>query len=205
VRNERDRIETRTRSSSVGWWNGRVTSLAVPDIRLRESLAATVADFGDVAAMHGSGYWHLGEGPLDTSASGVATMVETLRGYADPSRELGERWVHCDYLWITDGEPEEVIGFIAIRHVLNDFLLDQGGHVGYSIRPARRGQGHATRALALAVGRAAELGIARVLVTCDDDNEASRRTILRNGGVLEDVRQRKERYWIDTAARQTDR
>ena len=182
-----------------------MTRLTVPDTRLQQSLADTVADFGDVAAMHGSGYWHLGEGPLDTSEAGVAAMVETLRGYADVGRELDEPWVHCDYLWITDGEPEEVVGFLAIRHTLNEFLLDQGGHVGYSIRPSRRGQGHATRALALALDRAAELGIERVLVTCDDDNEPSRRTIVRNGGVLEDVRGRKERYWIDPAARQTGR
>ncbi len=176
-----------------------MTRLAAPDVRLHDSLVATIEDFGEVAAMHGSGYWHLGEGPLDTTEAGVTAMVETLRGFGDTSRELDDAWVHCDYLWVTDGEPEEVIGFLAIRHTLNDFLLDQGGHIGYSIRPARRGEGHASRALALGVARAAELGIDRVLVTCDDDNEPSRRTILRNGGVLEDVRQHKERYWIDAA------
>jgi predicted acetyltransferase len=69
------------------------------------------------------------------------------------------------------------------------------------VRPARRGQGHATRALALALDRAAELGIDRALVTCDFDNEPSRRTIERNGGVYEDRRADKLRYWIDTAAR----
>ena len=45
-----------------------------------------------------------------------------------------------------------MIGFLAIRHTLNDFLLELGGHIGYSVRPARRGQGHATRALALGAG-----------------------------------------------------
>ena len=109
--------------------------------------------------------------------------------------------MHCDYLWITDGDPEEVIGFLAIRHRLNDFLLEEGGHIGYSVRPARRGEGHATRALALALDRAAELGIDRVLVTCDEDNEPSRRTIEGNGGVLEDVRKGKRRYWIDLTDR----
>jgi predicted acetyltransferase len=178
-----------------------MTHLVLPDVRLRASLEETIADFGEIATMHGSGFWHLDEGMPDTSEEGVAGLVETLRSFGDPTRELGEKWVHCDYFWIADGDPGEVIGFCAIRHTLNAFLLDQGGHIGYSVRPARRGQGHATRALALALDRAAELGIDWTLVTCDDDNEPSRRTILSNGGVLEDVRGRKERYWIVTAGR----
>jgi predicted acetyltransferase len=67
------------------------------------------------------------------------------------------------------------------------------------VRPSRRRQGHARRALALGVRRAGELGIERVLVTCDDDNAGSRRTIERCGGVLEDVRGDKRRYWITTS------
>ncbi len=39
-------------------------------------------------------------------------------------------------------------------------------------------------------------GIERALVTCDDDNVASVRTIEGNGEVLEDVRDRRRRYWI---------
>ncbi len=109
--------------------------------------------------------------------------------------------MHCDFFWITDGDPEQVIGFLAIRHTLNDFLLEIGGHIGFSVRPARRGEGHASRALALALDRAAELGVERALVTCDLDNEPSRRTIVRNGGVFEDERKGKKRYWIDTADR----
>ena len=109
--------------------------------------------------------------------------------------------MHCDFFWITDGDPEQVIGFLAIRHTLNDFLLEIGGHIGFSVRPARRGEGHASRALALALDRAAELGVEQALVTCDLDNEPSRRTIVRNGGVFEDERKGKKRYWIDTADR----
>jgi predicted acetyltransferase len=65
------------------------------------------------------------------------------------------------------------------------------------VRPSRRGEGHATRALKLALPRASALGIDRVLLTCDEDNEPSRRTIERNGGVYEDTRNGKRRYWID--------
>ena len=97
----------------------------------------------------------------------MAELVGLLRGFGDPTRPLDDSVVHSDYLWIADGDPERVIGFIAIRHTLNAFLLQEGGHIGYSVRPARRREGHATRALALALDRAAELGIDRTLVTCD--------------------------------------
>ncbi len=176
-----------------------MTRLSRPDVRLRTTLVEAIADFG-AEMIHGSGFWHL-EGPLDTSEQGVAELVRMLRDFGDVETELDEKWVHCDFFWITDGELEEVIGFLAIRHTLNAFLLEEGGHIGYSIRPSRRGAGHATRALTLALDRAAELGIERALVTCDDDNEPSRRTIERNGGVYEDTRNRKLRYWIDLTGR----
>jgi len=57
--------------------------------------------------------------------------------------------------------------------------------------------------LAHVLPEAKKLGLSRVLVTCDEDNEASRRTILNNGGVfdrntwLEDEKQTVSRYWID--------
>ena len=91
-----------------------------------------------------------------------------------------------------------MVGFLALRHALTAWLLEEGGHIGYSVRPSRRGQGHATRALGLAVRRSAELGLDRVLLTCDEDNVASARTIERNGGVYEDTRNGKRRYWIAT-------
>ena len=120
--------------------------------------------------------------------------------FADPAYDLPEDRVHCDYYWITDGAgaDEEVVGFLALRHALTAWLLEEGGHIGYSVRPSRRGQGHASRALGLAVRRAAELGLDRVLLTCDEDNLASARTIERNGGVYEDTRNGKRRYWIET-------
>jgi predicted acetyltransferase len=49
-----------------------------------------------------------------------------------------------------------------------------------------------------------DLGLDRVLVTCDDDNVGSIRTIEKNGGVLENVvadpeaTKPKRRDWIDT-------
>jgi predicted acetyltransferase len=120
---------------------------------------------------------------------------ERLRG-ADPEATRPEGIVLCDYLWITDGS--EVVGFLALRHELTPWLLEEGGHIGYSVRPSRRREGHASRALDLALIRAKGLGLERVLLTCDEDNLGSRRTIENAGGVYEDSRKGKRRYWITT-------
>ena len=96
-----------------------------------------------------------------------------------------------------------IVGMIDLRHRLNAFLAEYGGHIGYSVRPDERRKGYATRMLALALQEARSRGINRVLVTCDEDNEASRRTILRNGGVfdsnawLESEKTNISRYWIE--------
>jgi predicted acetyltransferase len=81
---------------------------------------------------------------------------------------------------------------------LNDFLLNEGGHIGYSVRPSARLRGHATRALAFALPIARGLGISRILITCNEDNAGSRATIEKNGGIYEDTRNGKRRYWVDT-------
>jgi predicted acetyltransferase len=97
----------------------------------------------------------------------------------------------------------EIVGRVSIRHRLNDFLLREGGHVGYAVRPAYRGRGYATEILRQSLVVCRALGIDRVLATCDDDNEASIRVIERCGGVLENVLTDtangvpKRRYWID--------
>jgi predicted acetyltransferase len=76
-----------------------------------------------------------------------------------------------------------------------------GGHIGYSVRPGARRRGVATAALAQGLEIAAALGIDPVLVTCDTDNTASRRTIEGAGGSLEDIRDGKRRYWIGDGER----
>jgi predicted acetyltransferase len=100
-----------------------------------------------------------------------------------------ERWMVADGAYV---------GSISLRHTLTDLLLTWGGHIGYSVRPSARRRGHASRALALMLPVCAERGIDPVLVTCDTDNVGSRRTIEKNGGVYEDTREGKLRYWVPT-------
>jgi len=88
---------------------------------------------------------------------------------------------------------------INLRHELNDLLLAWGGHIGYAVRTSARRQGIATRALALMLGEAARLGINPVLVTCDEDNVGSRRTIEGAGGVYDGSVEGKRRNWITLA------
>jgi predicted acetyltransferase len=122
---------------------------------------------------------------------------------ADPSTPRPAGWVTGTYLWMVDdqGRSDEVVGRISLRHALTPWLLEVGGHIGYAVRPSARRRGHATAALGLMLGVAAARGLDPVLVTCDDDNIGSRKVIEANGGVLEDIRNTKMRFWVPTAQR----
>jgi predicted acetyltransferase len=96
----------------------------------------------------------------------------------------------------------QVIGRVQIRHELNEFLLREGGHIGYYIRPSKRNKGYGKKILQMALVEAKRLGLHQVLVTCDEDNIGSKKIIETNGGVLEDsiamglYKPNKLRYWI---------
>jgi predicted acetyltransferase len=72
-----------------------------------------------------------------------------------------------------------------LRHSLNDFLRRLGGHIGYIVVPDHRGRGHATEMLRQGLDLARSMGLEKVLVTCDEGNVASRRTIEKCGGEYE--------------------
>lgn len=96
---------------------------------------------------------------------------------------------------------DDIVGRVHLRHELTDALLEEGGHIGYGVRPGFRRRGFATQMLRQGLEVALGLGIKRALVTCDDDNPGSVRTIERCGGQLEDTRTREDgtltrRYWI---------
>ena len=115
--------------------------------------------------------------------------------------EIPIGWVSVSTFWLID--DDEYIGSTNVRHTLNDYLRDYGGHIGYTIRPSKRRRGYGREICKLALVEASKLGLKRVLITCDDDNLGSRKIIESSGGVLEnvvpqpDVAAPKRRYWFD--------
>ena len=115
--------------------------------------------------------------------------------------QTNERWVKDSVLFALDEERNRLIGAVNIRHELNEYLLLHGGHIGDGVRPSERGKGYGTRIVRLALEKCLELGIDRVLMGCDKENIPSARTIIKNGGVLENEVVTEDgieqRYWID--------
>jgi predicted acetyltransferase len=99
-------------------------------------------------------------------------------------------------MWWVDAD--EYLGRIVVRHRLTPRLREFGGHIGYDVRPSARRLGHATAMLRATLPLARELGIASALLTCDLTNVASRAVIERAGGVFEDQRGPKLRFWVPT-------
>ncbi len=116
-------------------------------------------------------------------------------------REPTEDRVPDSVFFLLDEERDRLLGAVNIRHYLNDALLREGGHIGDGIRPTERRKGYATEMIRLALEECRKLGIDRVLMTCDRDNIGSARSIVKNGGVLENefVNAKgvtEQRYWI---------
>lgn len=100
-----------------------------------------------------------------------------------------------------DEDRNIFIGAVNIRHYLNEKLLKNGGHIGDGIRPSERNKGLGTKMVELALEKCKELKIKKVLMVCNKNNVASAKTIIKNGGILEneiienDIIE--QRYWIE--------
>ena len=102
----------------------------------------------------------------------------------DADTSLPQGWQRDRVFWLIG--QGEYLGQTSVRPQLSSrYLITYGGHIGYSIRPSRRRQGYGTRILALALEEARQLGLKRVLVTCNSDNHPSKKIIEHNGGRFE--------------------
>lgn len=113
-------------------------------------------------------------------------------------------WVVGSTFFGVRKEDGRIVGMINIRHELNDYLCNFGGHIGYDIRPSERRKGYMTEMLQQALAYSKEIGLDMVMISCDKENEASRNTILKCGGVLERETKFSEDeilqiYWITTS------
>ena len=104
-------------------------------------------------------------------------------------------------LFCLDVDRNIFVGAVNIRHYLTEEMLVNAGHIGDGIRPSERRKGYATAMIGLALEEAKELGINRVLMCCDKENIASAKSIINNGGILENEvvvnGVTEQRYWIE--------
>lgn len=112
------------------------------------------------------------------------------------------RYVPGTTFFCLDEERDIFVGAVNIRHYLNDNLMLTGGHIGDGVRPSERRKGIATAMIGLALEECRKLGIDRVLMTCDKWNVGSAKSIMNNGGVLENevvdsAGEVVQRFWIE--------
>lgn len=155
--------------------SGTLLRLRQHDAPAFEAFMARFPSDGD--GVHGLAALDVMEQRL-SALEAIALLEDHRRG-----ERLPEGWVpSTTWFWASE---EGLQGVINLRHRLTPFLEDFGGHVGYAVAPEFRRRGIATAMLAGVVSAAQELGIPRLLVTCDAQNRASARTIELNGGRLE--------------------
>ncbi len=116
------------------------------------------------------------------------------------SEQPAEGKVPDSTFFCLDEDQDMLVGAVNIRHYLNEALLLNGGHIGDGVRPSRRRQGIATQMIGLALEECRRLGLDRVLMVCDRENIGSAKSIMNNGGVLENEvivdGVTEQRYWI---------
>ena len=161
-----------------------------PRLADKETVLEMMAEFKKSQSAHDGGFW-------DTENFSYEDWLES-----NQNQEMGinlpEGWVPAIQLVAFSGKGQ-ALGFLNLRLRLNNFLLEKGGHIGYSIRPSERGKGYAKETLCQGLQVAKEKNIKKALVTCSVNNPASRAVILANGGMFEDARNGVERYWIEVA------
>lgn len=179
--------------------------LVLPDRRYQRSYLDAVQEFYDAGEEH---YGRPPSWPVEGEFPGVDFTLESLRApvefgrmvdflleQRDPDVPRPRAYIPFTELWMDEGG--EFVGRISLRHELNELLFTWGGHVGYAVRPSARRRGHASSALRQLLPLCRDRDIDPVLITCDPGNAGSRAVIESAGGVYEDTRDGKQRFWIN--------
>ncbi|MBY2924005.1 GNAT family N-acetyltransferase [Rhizobium leguminosarum] len=119
-------------------------------------------------------------GELQRLRQDRAKFLDDLIRDGKPHAGSGSPPLTIRLFWIWDGE---FCGSISLRFQAGTEELppEVSGHVGYSVVPWKQRNGHATAALRLLLSLAAKEGL---VILCNEDNDASRGVIERNGGEL---------------------
>lgn len=126
-------------------------------------------------------------------------LIDLVKGFRY-GINIPDTFVPHSTFWLVNTN-NKILGTVNIRHSLTDSLRREGGHIGYGIRPSERRKGYATKILELTLEEAKKLEITRVLLTCNTDNIASQKTILKNKGKFHERNDvdgnSKLSYWIE--------
>src|SRR5215469_3515586 len=175
-----------TGSTSTSW-DARLTessegtlTLVAPSVDYRDSYIAALRE-------HQAQGRFLANRHIDNNVGALGRdferLVRALRNAADPAH-VKPGFVPETFLWMIESRTNELVGRSSIRHQLSDEpSLRDIGHIGYDIRPSRQGRGYGKTILGLTLDAARQLGMERVLVTCDSNNMRSKSIIEHWGGV----------------------
>lgn len=173
---EEYKIKQLSRGEKLALINGKMKlRLLLPNKKNKKAFLSALRDFQSTKEP-GRGFNSLNYGEIKKDFDAFIAEKKKQRGETQPKGRVP----NTTY-WLFDGNT--MIGEIDIRHRLNKKLKVVGGHIGYSIRPSKWNKGYGTKMLALGLKKCRQMGLQKVMITCDEDNMGSRRVIEKNGGI----------------------
>ena len=169
-------------------------------VKVAEEYASQIADYRKEmldagSSMDGTGSLKVMENPYD--------YIAKCRNYEKKETLPEGRVIATQFLFIRRSDSK-IVGMIQVRHYFNEYLEKYSGHIGYSVRPSERRKGYAKTMLKMALPFCNSIGLDKVLITCNEDNEGSERTIRANGGEFESIifepteGVNLKRFWVKT-------
>jgi len=184
-----------------------VPALVPPTTTVHDSFLAAMAEY----AARGETPWYANpRTPIPElrelraawhTPAGFAAFVAWARSIGSPDARLPAGLVPSLERWWVAGDA--YLGRLSIRTPLTDALREEGGNIGYDVRPTARGRGHATAMLAAALPAAHRLGVDPALLTVDETNAASIAVVERNGGRLFARAGTTLKFWVPTGLSST--